>query len=141
MPLTSWEVKYMTIKRWISSGESEQFEDCTNEQELFERLEREIRSFKGKLGTVLFVDGRGDVFSVNVAFTLALERVPADGELKDQRYVFTLGASSLHLREHVSCEHCLSESVNECGICLDCGHANHCPPIPPKKRVTSGRSH
>lgn len=122
----SWEVRHMTIRRWISSGESEQFEDCATERELLDRLGREAQPFRDKLGTLLFVDDNGDIFSVDVEFMLT-QVLSADG---DDAEVFV-----------VSCEHCLSEDVDECGICLDCGHVNHCPPIPPKRKMTSGRSH
>ena len=124
----------MPIRYWISSGESEQFEDCKTEQQLFDRLEEEFKPFREKLGDVVFVDENGDVFSAKVAFMLEPAPMPD--------YVQTIGDDDIEIIEAAVCQNCLSERVNEFGICLDCGHVglpDRTKPI--SLKLTSGRSH
>jgi hypothetical protein len=119
----------MSIKYWISSGESEQFENCKNEVQLFDRLDEEFKPLRERLGDLIFVDEIGNVFSVKVAFML----VPESVQMVDD--------NDIEIIATVACEGCLSENVDDCGVCLDCGHINHCPPTPPRTKLTSGRSH
>lgn len=104
----------MPVKYWISSGESEQFENCKTEQQLFDSLENEFRPFKEKVGDVIFVDENGSVFSAEVAFVLVPAPMPD--------YVQTISDNDIEIIEAVVCQNCLSEKINELGICLDCGH-------------------
>jgi hypothetical protein len=43
----------MSIKYWISSGESEQFENCKNEVQLFDRLDEEFKPLRERLGDLI----------------------------------------------------------------------------------------
>ena len=124
----------MSVKYWISSGEFEQFENCKTEQQLFDGLEKEFRPFREKIGDVIFVDENGSVFSAEVAFVLVPAPMPD--------YVQAIDDDDIEIVEVAVCQNCLSEKINEFGICLDCGHVglpDGAKPVSPK--LTSGRSH
>lgn len=141
--------KDVRIKCWISGGEGEKFEKCLDARELLDSITGELgRLFNEGIGDTIFVDQGGTVWQAEfVPFGIR------DGEMfhwmrvvlrkqPESNHVVMLTDADVEIITDPVCENCLSENINELGICSDCGHITpqdgHKNPPP---RLKSSKSH